>query len=411
MTVSRYYSSVAKRTTLTADAGSSATSMVIAAATGFPSLYPYTMIVDEDTVNEELVTVSARSGTTLTVVRAVDGSAAVAHTAGASVRHGVSARDFADSRSHEDASEAVHGLGAGSAVVGRIDAQTLTNKTLTAPVINAATVTGTVSGGTFSGSTLTSATLGSALAAGSFKITGLADPTSAQDAVTKVYADIITSAAAASAATATAGAASATASAATATTQAASASSSAAAAASALDSFDDRYLGPFSSQPTLDNDGNSLLQGALFYLNTGAVEVKGMYVYDGAYWIKASAAASISFVLYEYTATASQTVFSGADINSLSMAFTTGLQQVFLNGVLLNPGDDYTAASNAVTLVSGAAVGDSLTVVAFSSFNVANTYTQAQVDALIANTYTQTQVNNIIAAAAPFKDVFLMMGA
>lgn len=499
MTVSRYYSSVAKRTTLTADAGSSATSMVIAAATGFPSLYPYTMIVDEDTVNEELVTVSARSGTTLTVVRAVDGSAAVAHTAGASVRHGVSARDFADSRSHEDASEAVHGLGAGSAVVGRIDAQTLTNKTLTAPVINAATVTGTVSGGTFSGSTLTSATLGSALAAGAFKITGVADPTLAQDAATKNYADTGMSsqlasattqatnaatsasgasasastastqatAAAASAATsttqasaasgsastsstqATAAAASATAaaasvtaadasataasgsastastqasaasaSAATATTQASNAStsatsaaSSAAAAASALDSFDDRYLGAKATAPTLDNDGNALVQGALYYLNTGASEVIGMYVYDSASWIKASAAAVTSVVTYEYTATASQTVFSGADLNSVSMTFTSGLIQVFLNGVLLNPGDDYVGASNAVTLVSAAAVGDSLTVVAFASFNMANTYTQAQVDALIANTYTQTQVNNIIAAAAPFKDVFLMMGA
>jgi hypothetical protein len=37
-----------------------------------------------------------------------------------------------------------------------------------------------------------------------------------------------------------------------------------------------------------------------------------------------------------------------------------------------------------VTLVSGAVSGDSLTVVAFASFNVANTYTQAQIDAALA---------------------------
>jgi hypothetical protein len=42
---------------------------------------------------------------------------------------------------------------------------------------------------TLTNKTLTTATLGNALAAGSFKITGLADPTSAQDAATKNYVD------------------------------------------------------------------------------------------------------------------------------------------------------------------------------------------------------------------------------
>lgn len=154
MAVSRYYSSVARRTTLTADLSSSATSMSVAAATGFPSLYPYTLIIDQDTVNEEIVTVTNRSGTTLTVTRGADGTAAVAHTAGAQVEHGVSARDFTESRQHEDASEAVHGLGAGSSVVGTTDTQTLTNKTLTSPTINTPTVTG----GTITGATITDPT-------------------------------------------------------------------------------------------------------------------------------------------------------------------------------------------------------------------------------------------------------------
>ena len=47
------------------------------------------------------------------------------------------------------------------------------------------------------------------------------------------------------------------------------AAGSAASAADLLDQFDDRYLGPKAADPTLDNDGNALLVGALYY-NTGA---------------------------------------------------------------------------------------------------------------------------------------------
>lgn len=90
----RYYSSIAQRTTLASSVSDVATTMVVNAAVGFPASTPYTMIVDQDTVNEEVVTVTGRSGTTLTVTRGSDGSTAVAHSTGASVNHGVSARDF-----------------------------------------------------------------------------------------------------------------------------------------------------------------------------------------------------------------------------------------------------------------------------------------------------------------------------
>jgi len=48
------------------------------------------------------------------------------------------------------------------------------------------------------------------------------------------------------------------------------------AAETALDSFDDRYLGAKSSNPTLDNDGNALIDGALYFNTT----VNRMRVYD-----------------------------------------------------------------------------------------------------------------------------------
>ena len=90
----RYYSSVAVRTTLSSSISNSATSITVAAVTGFPGSFPYTLIIDEDTADQEIVEVTNSSGTTLTVTRGVDGSAAVAHDAGAAVNHGVSARDY-----------------------------------------------------------------------------------------------------------------------------------------------------------------------------------------------------------------------------------------------------------------------------------------------------------------------------
>jgi hypothetical protein len=70
--------------------------LIVNAVAGWPASTPYTLLVDAETINEEIVEVTNRSGTTLTVTRGVDGSTAKAHDAGADVRHGVSARDFAE---------------------------------------------------------------------------------------------------------------------------------------------------------------------------------------------------------------------------------------------------------------------------------------------------------------------------
>jgi len=51
----------------------------------------------------------------------------------------------------------------------------------------------------------------------------------------------------------------------------------------AYDSFDDRYLGAKSSNPTVDNDGNALLAGSLYYNTT----VPEMRVYTGSAWVAA----------------------------------------------------------------------------------------------------------------------------
>jgi len=119
--------------------------------------------------------------------------------------------------------------------------------------------------------------------------------------------------------------------------------------------------------------------GALYYRSTTPI---GMKVYDGAQWIEASAAQQAALVTYEYVATAGQTTFSGADANSLTLSYIAGGLIVSLNGAILRPGDDYTATSGtSIVLVTAASLNDELCAYAFSSFLVANTYTQAQIDA------------------------------
>jgi hypothetical protein len=142
---------------------------------------------------------------------------------------------------------------------------------------------------------LTGGTMSGAIAMGTNKITGVGDPTLAQDAATKAYTDSIlgsaTSAADSAAAAATSASNAAT-SASNAATSATASADSATAAAASYDAFDDRYLGDKASDPTLDNDGNALLTGALYFNTTSDV----MKVYDGSAWnIAAISSASPTF--------------------------------------------------------------------------------------------------------------------
>ena len=52
---------------------------------------------------------------------------------------------------------------------------------------------------------------------------------------------------------------------------------------------------------------------------------------------------------------------------------TVGTEIVILNGVVLESGADYTTTATTVTLTSGATVGDELNILAFGSFQVADT--------------------------------------
>ena len=80
-----------------------------------------------------------------------------------------------------------------------------------------------------------------------------------------------------------------------------------------------------------------------------------------------------TFTTTVFTATANQTTFS--------VSYTVGFVEVFLNGSKLSAADFTATNGTSVVLASGAAVGDTVDVVAFATQTVANVYTQSQSDA------------------------------
>jgi hypothetical protein len=70
---------------------------------------------------------------------------------------------------------------------------------------------------------------------------------------------------------------------------------------------------------------------------------------------------------FVYTATSNQTAFTGADDNSTTLSYTANSIMVYLNGILLIPGTDYTATDGStVTLTTGANVNDEILIVAIA---------------------------------------------
>ena len=97
---------------------------------------------------------------------------------------------------------------------------------------------------------------------------------------------------------------------------------------------------------------------------------------------------------FRYQATAGQISFSGSDANSLTLTYTDSLYlDVYQNGILLVPGDDYTATTGTtVVLVQGASLNDIIEMVVYDTFSVANSYTKTESD----NRYPFKGNNSII---------------
>ncbi len=166
--MTRQYSSISVETTLASTISSSATTMTVASGTGSALLGgvtlaagnvdQFTVAIDPDTTNEEIVFITASSTDTFTIVRARAGTSGVQHSAGATVKHVLTSDDlnafkasispvtnvgFAGSTSGTTTVQATAVAGtttltlpaATDTLVGRATTDTLTNKTLTSPTI------------------------------------------------------------------------------------------------------------------------------------------------------------------------------------------------------------------------------------------------------------------------------------
>lgn len=93
--------------------------------------------------------------------------------------------------------------------------------------------------------------------------------------------------------------------------------------------------------------------------------------------------------VYRYTATAGQSVFTGADLDNNVLACNPADLVVHMNGLRLES-TDYTATSTTVTLTIAATAGDEVTITSFQTFEVADTYTKTTSDTRYVNTTGDT---------------------
>ena len=154
------------------------------------------------------------------------------------------------------------------------------------------------------------------------------------------------------------------------------AAASASAAATTYDNFDDRYLGSKSSAPSVDNDGNALLTGAIYWNSV----TNAMYAWTGSEWGSISSTADI--YRFRFTAAGGETSESGADDNGLTLAYIPGKEQVYLNGVLLARTSDYTATNGtSISSLAALTAGDILEIITFTAFELADSIARSLFDA------------------------------
>ena len=118
---------------------------------------------------------------------------------------------------------------------------------------------------------------------------------------------------------------------------------------------------------------------------------------------------SVTKLIWRKTATGGETSLSGYDNSSQALAYTPGEEQVFLNGILLVRGEDYTATNGTtITGLSALSASDFVQVNCYNNFSIASlpatsitgSITSSQVDSsIVTTTETQTLTNKTLTNA------------
>jgi hypothetical protein len=119
-----------------------------------------------------------------------------------------------------------------------------------------------------------------------------------------------------------------------------------------------------------------------------------------------SANGVLTSLIWRKTASGGETSLSGYDNANQALSYTPGQEQVYLNGILLVRGDDYTATNGtSITGLSALSSGDFIQVNCYNNFSVASvpstsitgSITSSQVDStIVTTTGSQTLTNKTL---------------
>ena len=175
------------------------------------------------------------------------------------------------------------------------------------------------------------------------------------------------------------------------------AATSATNAANSFDSFDDRFLGTKASDPTLDNDGNALVEGAMYYNSTD----NDIRFYNGSSWDAPATQAATSATASANSATASATSATNSANSATASATSASNAAISETNAGTSETNAASSASAASTSASNASTSET------NAATSASTATTQATNAATSATNAATSATNAETAYDNFDDRYL----